>query len=337
MLKIGIIGAGRIGKVHLESISYHVKNATVTAMADPFMNEETEKLIRSYGVSKVTKDYKDILNDKDIDAVLVCSSTDTHAAISIEAINAGKHVFCEKPVDHSIEKIQAVADALNEHPDIKFQVGFNRRFDHNFAAIRKAYDDGKIGEAHILKITSRDPEPPNPAYIKVSGGIFLDMTIHDFDMACFLTDSDVEELYVNSAVLVDPAIGEQGDVDTAIITMKMANGALAVIDNSRKAAYGYDQRAELFGSKGMVATSNDTVSSAVISNADGVTGEKPLFFFLERYMGSFSEEMRQFTEAVINDTEVPVGIHAGLQSVKIGLAARKSIEEHRPVKISEIQ
>lgn len=337
MLKIGIIGAGRIGKVHLESISYHVKNATVTAMADPFMNEENEKLIRSYGVSKVTKDYKDILNDKDIDAVLVCSSTDTHAAISIEAINAGKHVFCEKPVDHSIEKIQAVADALKEHPDIKFQVGFNRRFDHNFAAIRKAYDDGKIGEAHILKITSRDPEPPNPAYIKVSGGIFLDMTIHDFDMACFLTDSDVEELYVNSAVLVDPAIGEQGDVDTAIITMKMANGALAVIDNSRKAAYGYDQRAELFGSKGMVATSNDTVSSAVISNADGVTGEKPLFFFLERYMGSFSEEMRQFTEAVINDTEVPVGIHAGLQSVKIGLAARKSVEEHRPVKISEIQ
>lgn len=337
MLKIGIIGAGRIGKVHLESISYHVKNATVTAMADPFMNEETEKLIRSYGVSKVTKDYKDILNDKDIDAVLVCSSTDTHAAISIEAINAGKHIFCEKPVDHSIEKIQAVADALKEHPDIKFQVGFNRRFDHNFAAIRKAYDDGKIGEAHILKITSRDPEPPNPAYIKVSGGIFLDMTIHDFDMACFLTDSDVEELYVNSAVLVDPAIGEQGDVDTAIITMKMANGALAVIDNSRKAAYGYDQRAELFGSKGMVATSNDTVSSAVISNADGVTGEKPLFFFLERYMGSFSEEMRQFTEAVINDTEVPVGIHAGLQSVKIGLAARKSVEEHRPVKISEIQ
>lgn len=337
MLRIGIIGAGRIGKVHLESISYHVKNATVTAMADPFMNEETEKLIRSYGVSKVTKDYKDILNDKDIDAVLVCSSTDTHAAISIEAINAGKHVFCEKPVDHSIEKIQAVADALKEHPDIKFQVGFNRRFDHNFAAIRKAYDDGKIGEAHILKITSRDPEPPNPAYIKVSGGIFLDMTIHDFDMACFLTDSDVEELYVNSAVLVDPAIGEQGDVDTAIITMKMANGALAVIDNSRKAAYGYDQRAELFGPKGMVATSNDTVSSAVISNADGVTGEKPLFFFLERYMGSFSEEMRQFTEAVINDTEVPVGIHAGLQSVKIGLAARKSVEEHRPVKISEIQ
>lgn len=337
MLNIGIIGAGRIGKVHLESISYHVKNATVKAVADPFMNDETKAFIESFGVEKIYTDYQKILDDPEIDAVLVCSSTDTHADISIAAIEAGKHVFCEKPVDHSVAKIQAVADALAKHPEIKFQVGFNRRFDHNFAAIRKAYDAGKIGEAHILKITSRDPEPPNPAYIKVSGGIFLDMTIHDFDMACFLTNSDVEELYVNSAVLVDPAIGEQGDVDTAIIMMKMANGALAVIDNSRRAAYGYDQRAELFGSKGMVATSNDTLSSAVISDENGVTGEKPLFFFLERYMASFSEEMRQFVDACENNTEVPVGIHAGMQSVKIALAAKKSVAEHRPVKLSEIQ
>ncbi len=226
--------------------------------------------------------------------------------------------------------------ALAAHPQCRFQVGFNRRFDHNFAAVRRAYDEGRIGEAHVLKITSRDPEPPNPAYIKVSGGMFLDMTIHDFDMACFLTDSDVEEVYVQSAVLVDPAIGEQGDVDTAIITMKMTNGALAVIDNSRRAAYGYDQRAELFGSKGMAATANDTLSTVVVSNAEGVTGEKPLFFFLERYMESFSEEMRQFVDACENGKEVPVGIHAGMQSVKIGLAAKKSVEEHRPVKISEL-
>ncbi len=336
MIKIGIIGAGRIGKVHLQSITFHVKNACVKAVADPFMNQETEKFIRDLGVQKVCKDYKEILSDPEIDAVLVCSSTDTHASISIEAIEAGKHVFCEKPVDHSLAKIQAVADALAARPGCKFQVGFNRRFDHNFAAVRKAYDDGKIGEAHILKITSRDPEPPNPAYIKVSGGMFLDMTIHDFDMACFLTNSDVEEVYVQSAVLVDPAIGEQGDVDTAIITMKMKNGALAVIDNSRRAAYGYDQRAELFGSKGMAATSNDTLSSVVISNSEGVTGEKPLFFFLERYMESFAEEMRQFVDACENGTEVPVGIHAGMQSVKIGLAAKKSVEEHRPVRMSEM-
>ncbi len=335
MVRIGIIGAGRIGKVHLQSITYHVKDAVVKAVADPFMNEETEAYIKSMGVDKVSKDYKDILSDPEIDAVMICSSTDTHAAISIEAINAGKHVFCEKPVDHSIEKIKAVEDAL-KGKNIKFQVGFNRRFDHNFAAIRKAVDDGRIGDPHIVKITSRDPEPPNPAYIKVSGGIFLDMTIHDFDMATFLVNSDVEEVYVQSAVLVDPAIGEQGDVDTAIITMKMTNGALCVIDNSRRAAYGYDQRAEVFGSKGMVSTSNDTLSSAVIADANGVTGEKPLFFFLERYMQSFTEEVCQFVDAIENDKETPVGIHAGMQSVKIGLAAKKSVQEHRPVKLSEI-
>lgn len=336
MINIGIIGAGRIGKVHLQSITYHVKNACVKAVADPFMSEETEDFVRSMGVPKISKDYREIIADPEIDAVLVCSSTDTHASISIEAIEAGKHAFCEKPVDHALDRIRAVEQALAAHPGCRFQVGFNRRFDHNFAAVRKAYDEGKIGEAHVLKITSRDPQPPDPAYIKVSGGMFLDMTIHDFDMACFLTDSDVEEVYVQSAVLVDPAIGEQGDVDTAIITMKMTCGALAVIDNSRRATYGYDQRAELFGSRGMAATSNDTLSSVVISNAEGVTGEKPLYFFLERYMESFSEEMRQFVDACERGKEVPVGIHAGMQAVKIGLAAKKSVEEHRPVKISEL-
>ena len=335
MINIGIIGAGRIGKVHLESISYRVKDATVKAVADPFMNDETRAFIEGFGVKEIYSDYHKILEDPAIDAVLVCSSTDTHAAISIEAIQAGKHVFCEKPVDHSIEKINAVKQAL-AGKDLKFQVGFNRRFDHNFAAVRAAVESGKIGETHIVKITSRDPEPPNPAYIKVSGGIFLDMTIHDFDMVRFLSGSEVEEIYVNSAVLVDPAIGEQGDVDTAIITMKLANGALAVIDNSRKAAYGYDQRAEVFGSKGMVATANDTLSTAVFSGAEGIVGEKPLYFFLERYMDSFATEMRDFVDSIVNDKPVKVGIEAGLQSVLIGLAAHKSVEEHRPVKLAEL-
>lgn len=335
MLKIGIIGAGRIGKVHLESISYHIKNATVVAMADPFMNDETEAFIKGFGVEKIYKDYKEIINDAEIDAVMVCSSTDTHAPISIEAINAGKHVFCEKPLANTVDKILEIADALKAHPEVKFQVGFNRRFDHNFAAIRKAYDEGKIGDAQILKITSRDPQAPPVGYCAAS--IFLDMTIHDFDMACFLTNSDVEELYVYADALINPGIREYGDFDTAIISMKMANGALAVIDNSRQAMYGYDQRAELFGSKGMVATANDTLSSAVISTADGVTGEKPLYFFLERYMESFSQEVREFCDAVENDTETPVGIHAGLKSVKIALAAEKSANEGRHVKLSEIQ
>ena len=335
MVTVGIIGAGRIGRVHVESICTKVGNAKIKTLADPFMNDETAAWAKKMGVENTTKDYKEVLADPEINAVLICSSTDTHSPISVEAIQAGKHVFCEKPIDHDVEKINEVIDALKKNP-VKYQVGFNRRFDHNFEAVRDAVAAGKIGDTHIIKITSRDPEPPSAEYVKVSGGMFLDMTIHDFDMACFLTDSDVEEVYVQSAVLVDPAIGEQGDVDTAIITLKMTNGALAVIDNSRRAVYGYDQRAELFGSKGMAATANDTLSTVVISNGEGVTGEKPLFFFLERYMESFAEEMRQFVNACETGGEVPVGIHAGMQSVKIGLAARRSVEEHRPVKVSEM-
>lgn len=335
MVKVGIIGAGRIGKVHLQSICNYVRNAAVKTVADPYMNEETEGFIRSFGVENVTKDYHEILNDTEIDAVLVCSSTDTHAPISIEAIAAGKHVFCEKPVDHDIEKIKQVMEAL-EGKKIKFQVGFNRRFDHNFEAIRAAVKEGRIGQPHIIKITSRDPEPPSADYVAHSGGMFLDMTIHDFDMARYLVGSDVEEVYVQSAVLVDPAIGEAGDVDTAIITLKMANGALCVIDNSRRAAYGYDQRAEVFGSEGMIATANDANSTAVISNAQGVTGEKPLYFFLERYMQSFAKEMACFIDAVEQDAETPVDVIDGLQAVRIGVAAKKSVDEKRPVALSEI-
>lgn len=335
MLKVGIIGAGRIGKVHTESICNYVKNAEVKAIADPFLSEETAAWAKKLGVEVVTKDYHEILADPEIGAVLICSSTDTHSPISIEAIHAGKHIFCEKPIDHDVAKINEVRKAL-EGTGLKYQVGFNRRFDHNFEAVRNAVQAGKIGEPHIVKITSRDPEPPSAAYVAVSGGMFLDMTIHDFDMARFLVGSDVEEVYVQSAVLVDPAIGEAGDVDTAVITMKMTNGALAVIDNSRRAAYGYDQRAEVFGSKGMVAVENDSVSNAKIATADGVTGEKPLFFFLERYMQAYAKEVTAFVDAVVNDTEVSVNQDDGLKAVLIGLAATKSAKEHRPVKISEI-
>ena len=282
MVKVGIIGAGRIGKVHTQGIITGVKNAQIKTIADPFMNDQTAAWIASMDSSiQVTKDYKEILADEEIDAVIICSSTDTHSSISVEAIKAGKHVFCEKPIDHDIEKIKQVMEAL-EGSNIKYQVGFNRRFDHNFKAVKDVVAAGRIGDPHIIKITSRDPEPPSPAYVAVSGGMFLDMTIHDFDMVRYLAGCDATEVYVQSAVLVDPGIGEAGDVDTAVITLKMENGAIAVIDNSRKAVYGYDQRAEVFGSNGMVATKNDTLSTAVISNADGVTGEKPLYFFLER-------------------------------------------------------
>ena len=332
MLKVGIIGAGRIGKVHAESITRYVKNATVEAIADPFITEATQLWAKEMGILKIYKDYKKILEDESIDAVLICSSTDTHSPISIEAIKAGKHVFCEKPIDHNVDKINAVIDTLKDS-NVKYQVGFNRRFDHNYRACRKAVAEGKIGDLNILRITSRDPGAPPVEYIKVSGGIFLDMTIHDFDMVRFMSGSEVTEVYATGGVMVDKAIGEAGDIDTAIITLKLANGALAVIDNCRRATYGYDQRLEAFGSLGAVSIANDTESTAVLSNADGVTAEKPLLFFLERYMQAYVAEVSEFIDCIINDKPVSVGVEAGLQSVLIGLAAKKSLELNCPVKL----
>ena len=332
MLRLGIIGAGRIGKVHCESIGRYVKDAVVACVADPFMNAETEKTVKALGAEKVTKDYREILADKSIDAVLICSSTDTHAKISIEAIEAGKHVFCEKPVDHDVDKILEVKAALAKS-NVKYQVGFNRRFDHNFEAVRDAIASGKIGHLDVLKICSRDPGAPPVEYIKVSGGIFLDMTIHDFDMVRFLSGDEVESVYAIGGVTVDKAIGEAGDIDTAIITMKLKGGTLAVIDNCRRATYGYDQRAEAFGALGQVAIANDCKSSAVISDANGVTAEKPLYFFLERYMQAYVKEITEFVDCIVNDKPVSVGIEDGLQAVAIGIAAKKSLETGMPVKL----
>lgn len=336
MLKVGIIGAGRIGKVHAESISKYVKGAEVKAIADPFINEATKTWALEMGIKEVYTDYHEILNDKEIDAVLICSSTDTHSKISLEAIAANKHIFCEKPIDHDVERIKEVIAAL-EKSKVKYQVGFNRRFDHNFKAVKQAVLEGKVGVPHVLKITSRDPQPPSIEYVKVSGGMFLDMTIHDFDMVRFLLDSEVEEVFAYGGSLVNSEIGKAGDVDTAVISMKLENGAFAVIDNSRQASYGYDQRAEVFGSLGQVAVTNDTNSTAVISNENGVNAEKPLHFFLERYMQAYAEEIRCFVDAIVNDKDVPVNAVDGLKPVLIGLAAKKSLQENRPVKLSEIE
>ncbi len=334
-LKVGIIGAGRIGSLHAKSICYNVPTAKVVGITDVFA-ENAKKVADELGIEKVYADYKEMLADPEVEAVLVCSSTDTHADISIEAAKAGKHIFCEKPVDLTPSKVEAVIAAVKE-AGVKLQVGFNRRFDHNFANIRSMVNDGKIGDVHIVKITSRDPEPPSAQYAAVSGGMFIDMTIHDFDMACFMAGSEVTEVYANATCLVDPAIGEAGDVDTAIISLKFANGAIGVIDNSRRAAYGYDQRVEVFGSKGAAMASNDTPTNVVYMGADGVVSDKPLYFFLERYMQSFKDEMLQFVEAVIEDKPVPATGVDGLNAILIALAAKKSAAEGRPVLISEIK
>lgn len=330
-LKLGVIGAGRIGKLHTENVMYNIKGFEVTSIADINV-DDIKDWAESLGIKNVYSDYKCILNDPEIDAVLICSSTNTHSQITIEAAEAGKHIFCEKPIDYDLDRINNALEAV-EKAGVVFQVGFNRRFDHNFKKVHDTVSMGKIGEPHIIKITSRDPAPPPAEYVKVSGGIFLDMTIHDFDMARFLSGSEVEEVYAAGAVLVDPAIGEAGDIDTAVITLRFKNGAIGVIDNSRKAAYGYDQRVEVFGSKGSVIAYNDTPTSAVLSTEEGVFSDKPKYFFLERYKDSFIDELKEFYEAIkLGNTPSVTGID-GLKPVLIGLAAKKSLQEGRPVKI----
>ena len=319
-LNVGIIGVGRIGKVHTLSIQHHLPQVTVKGVTDKFI-EQAKEWASVSGIETVYDTYQEMLQDPEIDAVLICSSTDTHAEIAVAAAKAGKHIFCEKPVDLSVSKVRDVIEAA-ETAGVSLQIGFNRRFDHNFRKVKELIDAGTIGDLHILKITSRDPAPPPIEYIEVSGGMFMDMTIHDFDMARFLTGSEAEEIYVAAASIVDPAIGEAGDVDTAVITMRFKNGAICVIDNSRKAAYGYDQRVEAFGSKGKVEISNDLPSTATWSTEDGVYSEKPLYFFLERYMDSFAEEMKQFADALINGTATPVTGIDGLIPIRID---RKSV------------
>jgi myo-inositol 2-dehydrogenase/D-chiro-inositol 1-dehydrogenase len=331
-LRIGVIGAGRIGKLHANNLVNSVPGARVTAVSDvyePAAKELAEKL----GIPAWYTDHRKIIEDPDIDAVFICSSTDTHSPISIEAARAGKHIFCEKPIDHDLAKIEKVLEEVNR-AGVKYQVGFNRRFDRNFSRVQEVVKAGGVGDVHIVKVTSRDPAAPPISYVKASGGIFVDMTIHDFDMVRFLSGSEVEEVSAYGACLVDPAIGEAGDVDTCIITLRFKNGALGVIDNSRQAVYGYDQRVEVFGSKGMITADNETANNTTWYTAESVQKEKPLWFFLERYNDAFITEEKAFVKACLTDTDTPVGAFDGLQPVLIAVAAKKSYElGGAPVKV----
>jgi myo-inositol 2-dehydrogenase / D-chiro-inositol 1-dehydrogenase len=334
-LRFGVIGAGRIGKIHAENLATRIPGVEVAAIADVDLKSAQELAARLH-VPVAVDDYHALLADPTIDAVAICSSTDTHAKIVIEAAQAGKHIFCEKPIDHDLNKIDAALEAVDK-AGIKLQIGFNRRFDPNFRKVRAMVAEGKIGDPHIIRITSRDPAPPPVSYVRVSGGMFLDMTIHDFDMARYLSGSEVEEVYVAAGVMVDPGIGEAGDVDTAVITLRFASGAIGTIDNSRKAVYGYDQRVEVFGSGGMVQAHNNTPDNDVYYSAEGVQSAKPLYFFLERYMESFIAELKDFVQSILDDTAPPVVGMDGRIPVLIGMAAKKSYLEHRPVKLSEVE
>ncbi|OIQ11007.1 inositol 2-dehydrogenase [Neomoorella thermoacetica] len=335
MLKIGLIGAGRIGKVHAENIAYKIPGVQLKTIADILLNDNIKEWAHSIGVENVTKDAQEIFSDPEIDAVLICSSSDTHEQYIIEAAKAGKHIFCEKPIGSNIDRIKEALEIV-ENKGVKLQIGFVRRFDHNHKKVHDAVKEGKVGEPYLVKITSRDPQPPSMNYLKVSGGLFFDMTIHDFDMARYLSDSEVEELFVHAAVLVDPTIGNIGDVDTAVVTMKFKNGMLGVIDNCRKAVYGYDQRTEVHGSKGCIMVENDRPNTSLLLTNEGILSEKLLWFFLERYNEAFAMEIKAFIDAIINDSQPLVTGIDGLKAVLIANAAEKSAKEGKPIKVAQI-
>ncbi len=333
-LSVGLIGAGRIGRVHAETVLTRLPNAEIVAVAD--VNEEAaRRCAADFAIPQATADYREILNNPQVQAVLICSATDTHARIITEAAQAGKQIFCEKPIDHNLAAIDQALAAVAA-AGVTLQVGFNRRFDPNFARVRALVQSGAVGNPELLHIISRDPEPPSPEYAAVSGGIFLDMTIHDFDMARFLIGADVESVYAAGSVLVDPRIGAAGDLDTAMITLKFAGGALGVIDNSRRAAYGYDQRVEVFGSNGAARAENNFPNNVTLADSTGVRQDLPYHFFMDRYIDAYVNELRAFVRCLHEQTPPPVSGEDGRQAILIGLAARKSIAENRPVHLNEI-
>jgi myo-inositol 2-dehydrogenase / D-chiro-inositol 1-dehydrogenase len=334
MNKVGIIGFGRIGRVHLTTIRTNLESVEVVAIADAFADKMAD-VFEKYGVDNYCTDYMDVINNDEVDTIFVCSPTDTHAEVTIAAAKAGKDIFCEKPIDFDIMRVKEVLTEV-EKAGVAFQVGFNRRFDPNFAKAKQTILDGDIGDVHIIKITSRDPEAPPLAYVKQSGGMFVDMTIHDFDMARFLAGSEPVSVFAMGDALINEDIKQYDDVDTAIITIKFENGAMAVIDNSRQAAYGYDQRAEVFGSKGMVKCENNTATRSSLFTKDAVCSDKPLYFFLERYQDAFEAELVEFFDAIKNNKPTPVVGKDGLVSILMGIAAKKSLKENRPIDISEI-
>jgi myo-inositol 2-dehydrogenase/D-chiro-inositol 1-dehydrogenase len=332
-VNVGVIGVGRIGRLHARNLKYQVPGARLLAVADVF-EKSAREVASQLEIPIAEKDYRALLENKDIDAVVICSSTDTHAQIIVEAAEAGKHIFCEKPIALDLAKIDQAITAVKK-AGVKLQVGFNRRFDPSFKKAKNLVKNGTIGTPHLVRISSRDPEPPPISYVKVSGGIFLDMMIHDFDMARFLLSQEVSELMAVGSCLVDPAIGEAGDIDTAIVTLKYEGGAWGTIDNSRKAVYGYDQRIEIFGSEGCIMVGNPKPTEVTINSAKDTISDKPLYFFIERYQDAYLAEMEEFIKCIQENKEPSVGGFDGKISVQMGYAAKESLTRGSFVKVTK--
>jgi myo-inositol 2-dehydrogenase/D-chiro-inositol 1-dehydrogenase len=325
-IRFGLIGAGRIGQVHALAVQ-GVPGARITEVVDVFP-DAADKLASKIGAKVVTLD--EIFQSPNVDAYIIASSTDTHAPLLERCAAVGKPVFCEKPIDLSFERAEACSKAVQDS-GITCMLGFNRRFDPQFAYLKAQMDAGAIGKLETLIITSRDPAPPPAQYISVSGGLFRDMMIHDFDMARWLLGEEPTRIYATGSVLVDPAIGEAGDVDTASVTLNTKSGAIAIITNSRRATYGYDQRIEAFGEKGMLQAGNQIENTVKFAGAEGVMGAKPQFFFLERYADAYRLELTHFVQALQTGSKPATNENDGLAALRLADAAVESLKSGKPV------
>lgn len=332
-INLAILGVGRIGKIHLQNMLRHFAGVRVVAVGDTQLSAES--FSASFRDIDFSNDPAAVVNRADVDAVVICTPTSSHAEMIEMAVKSGKHIFCEKPVDLSLARTKALVD-LAAASGVKMMLGFNRRFDPDFLEARRKILAGRIGGVQVVKITSRDPGLPPLDYIRNSGGLFMDMAIHDFDMARYMMNKEVKEVYAKGLVLVDQQVAAAGDIDTALTTLVFEDGTYAVIDNSRKAIYGYDQRLEIFGDKGMIQVENNLHNRNVVFDQDGIHHALPLDFFMDRYTASYLNEMQYFIDALSKDAPLPVTGEDGLKATVIAVAARKSVLENRPVQISEI-
>jgi myo-inositol 2-dehydrogenase/D-chiro-inositol 1-dehydrogenase len=331
-ISVGMIGVGRIGRLHAELLARRVPDAAVGMLYDVHAPLAVE--VGAMLGAPVAASVEEVLAS-DVDAVAICSSADTHVELMVAAAQAGKAVFCEKPVSLYLEELDRGVDAIKEH-GVPFQVGFNRRFDPAHASVREAVAAGRIGEPHLVRISSRDPAPPSLEYVRTSGGLFLDMMIHDFDMARFVTGSEVVEVFARGGIRVAAEFAEAGDIDTAIVTLVHASGCLTAIDNCRRTAYGFDQRVEAFGSDGMAASENPPAHTGVLTTADGAHRPPLPHFFLERYLPSYEREWQAFVSALQAGTAPPVGAQDARAPLIIGLAAGQSLREGCAVRLDEV-
>jgi myo-inositol 2-dehydrogenase/D-chiro-inositol 1-dehydrogenase len=328
MLSICQFGAGRIGAIHAGNIATHA-GAKLAYVVD-VNRAAAEALAAKHGARVVDADTA--LADRSVGAVVIASSTDTHADLLERSARAGKAVFCEKPIDLSMARIERCVGVVRE-TGAKVLMGFNRRFDPSFAALKSAVDTGRVGKIEMVLITSRDPSPPPPEYVKVSGGLFRDMMIHDLDMARWLLGEEPVEVLATASCLVDPRIGALGDVDTAAVILRTKSGRIAQISNSRRAIYGYDQRIEVLGDKGAIAAGNHMPTSVVISDSNGVSGDKPLHFFLERYAEAYRRELAHFLDVASGKAAPLVGAEDGRLALRLADAANESLASRRAIAV----